>query len=46
MLKRLVDAVAGEQEDPTELARALGKEAPAAISAARAAIDAAGPQEG
>ena len=34
----LVDAVAGEQEDPGELARALGKEAPHWIARARALL--------
>lgn len=35
ILRGLVDAVAGEQEDPEELARALGKDAPHWIARAR-----------
>lgn len=34
-LRGLVDAIAGEQEDPAELARALGKEAPYWVARAR-----------
>lgn len=37
-LQRLVDAVAGEQEDPIELERALGKDAVYALDVARAAL--------
>lgn len=38
ILRGLVDAVAGEQEDPGELARALGREAPHWIARARALL--------
>jgi hypothetical protein len=39
-LRDLIWAIAGEQEDPIELARALGSEAPAAIARARKALEA------
>lgn len=38
ILRGLVDAIAGEQEDPGELARALGREAPHWIARARALL--------
>ena len=38
LLRGLVDAVAGEQEDPSELARSLGASAPHWIERARALL--------
>lgn len=38
ILRGLVDAIAGEQEEPGELARALGREAPHWIERARALL--------